>query len=97
MESEKMLCDFNFFSEKQINKLHEHWIETAEQFISVSKTREGYSCLQSLLEFNAAELEKVIREIESFLTPETLCLLNKNIPERKLGAIIESKTQEEGD
>ena len=73
---------------EQIARLKEHWIETAEQFLSSVATEEGKAGMCRLLELDESQLADCANQLGQGLAPELLEELRSTKPGGELGAIL---------
>ncbi len=83
-----------FFRAEQIQALNEHWIDTVEQFVSVTATTEGRDGMRRLLDIDERELQDLLEQTSKSLPAQMLDELSTPSPGGELGAILIEPTEE---
>jgi hypothetical protein len=71
------LSDLNIFSADQLKKLQDYSISSAEQFVGICATPEGFSGLRQALGVSQNQLNQMLYEVRTHLPPELAELLSK--------------------
>lgn len=82
------------FPKSYITLLKPHWIETAEQFLSVCSTQEGTQGVRRLLEIDQRRLEDIIKQLRDVVGQEPADRLSRPVPTRPLGLTFGKKGEE---
>ena len=81
------LTDLSIFSSEQLKKLQEYNISSAEQFVGVCATPEGFNGIMQTLGVNQSTLNQMLYQVKNHLPPELAKLLSKpTLFTRPLGA-----------
>ena len=81
----------------QITHLKEHWIETAEQFISAVATDEGKVGMCRLLTLDGPGLEACVTRLAEKLPPDVVEKLQSTKPGGYLGANLPQQAADKDD
>ena len=73
------LSNLNIFSVEQLKILQEYSISSAEQFVGVCATPEGFNGIMRALGVTYPKLNKMVYEVKNHLPPDLAKLLSKPV------------------
>jgi hypothetical protein len=77
IDEERSLKRLNIFSDDQLDKLREYSIFTADQFVGLCATPEGFNGVKSALGLTQTSLNNIIIQVKRQLPSDLAKLLNK--------------------